>query len=996
MKNYLLGFLTFAILCICLKETKAQNFKNALSKSQVEQQLQIHLENNQSIMQWKSVDDDLLWNTLANEGDLVSIGYKPLSEANLKENMHLINPLDNEWNDAREKIINYIVKETQKKYGKSYTRDVLMQKSRNSVAPNFKIRVFDKDIIRQVRQMPEVRYFEPANTPDFNAVRFKSDSGCSSYTATLNSNDYTPISPNSRRSWHHDEHNVPCAWNNSNQGEGIWVAVMDTGLSSTQAKLNSEFAEGESGGRVVERYNSFESGGVVQTTNWQDPCGHGTAMAGLATAPRGFDSTPAGIAYRANLVSYRVTEDVIINRGDEQDGLAAALYHAADDSRINVISMSIGHVFSSGQVEDAIIYAHNRGKLMFAAAGTSLEITNFYPVIFPAWMPETVAVTGITDSSNRERCNVCHDGPEVDFVVEMQRASDDSRTAATVAVPNHDNGYVGGSSAATASMAGMAALVWSNDTNLTREQVLTRLIQSADNYPARSNDFGWGAVDMCAAVSAAPFIPCAVGTSNDVTMEITNIAFPSTFDAGTSNAEWVISFNGNPFFFGNVDTDGDSGDPANFIDIGECGSIPLLVELGTTSCTQSSLPITIDIHEDDGATNDCDCDCGFFGPDDDEGSFNSTVSFGATSFTIVTGEGNFVFTYELSCSSSMIPPAAGINIPQDTCLNAMIDVEFFATGGNSPYMAAYSVNGGSTQTLALTPNTGSIVHNTSTAGTTTYTLLSITDSDGCSQTLSQSESITIHPIPTITASAIDPTTCLGNDGSIVLTLTNVPDGTYDITHSGGVFTGVLVTSGSATIAGMSAGMYEDLSIIANTCESLELPDVILVDPLPTMIVLSTDAPRCPGTTTTVTASPAGMTNYSFFIDNNVNGVMDVGEGVQSGTSNTYNSTTFTDGDLLGVVMTDGNSCESIDVIVVPVLPTDYAFSGSGGLTGVELGSVDYETDGIIESTQRIDFSSIVDYDSAIEVHLLPGFETILGAQFEAFIDGCDNGGGGQL
>ena len=81
--------------------------------------------------------------------------------------------------------------------------------------------------------------------------------------------------------------------------------------------------------------------------------------------------------------------------------------------------------------------------------------------------------------------------------------------------------------------------------------------------------------------------------------------------------------------------------------------------------------------------------------------------------------------------------------------------------------------------------------------------------------------------------------------------------------------------------------------------------------------------------------------------------------------------------------------------VITTLPLDYAFAGSGGLIGTELGIADYETDGILESTQTIDFSAIVDYDSAIEVQLLAGFETILGAQFEGFIDGCNGGLGGQ-
>lgn len=69
-------------------------------------------------------------------------------------------------------------------------------------------------------------------------------------------------------------------------------------------------------------------------------------------------------------------------------------------------------------------------------------------------------------------------------------------------------------------------------------------------------------------------------------------------------------------------------------------------------------------------------------------------------------------------------------------------------------------------------------------------------------------------------------------------------------------------------------------------------------------------------------------------------------------------------------------------------PPDFAFSGNGGLIGTETGAVMYATDGIIESTQTIDSTAAVDYDSGSEIQLLGGFQTVLGAQFHAFIDGC--------
>jgi hypothetical protein len=54
----------------------------------------------------------------------------------------------------------------------------------------------------------------------------------------------------------------------------------------------------------------------------------------------------------------------------------------------------------------------------------------------------------------------------------------------------------------------------------------------------------------------------------------------------------------------------------------------------------------------------------------------------------------------------------------------------------------------------------------------------------------------------------------------------------------------------------------------------------------------------------------------------------------------------------------------------------------------------YSTDGIITSTQIIEDPANIDYNSGTEIDLLPGFEVKVGAQFNAFIDGCVNVGGG--
>lgn len=69
-------------------------------------------------------------------------------------------------------------------------------------------------------------------------------------------------------------------------------------------------------------------------------------------------------------------------------------------------------------------------------------------------------------------------------------------------------------------------------------------------------------------------------------------------------------------------------------------------------------------------------------------------------------------------------------------------------------------------------------------------------------------------------------------------------------------------------------------------------------------------------------------------------------------------------------------------------PPDHTFNGNGGLTGTETGTVLYDTEGAIESTQIIAATAVVSYDSKISVSLLEGFQTIGGAEFHAYIDGC--------
>lgn len=137
--------------------------------------------------------------------------------------------------------------------------------------------------------------------------------------------------------------------------------------------------------------------------------------------------------------------------------------------------------------------------MIIAAGGTSTDYTTWFGVIFPANMNETVAVTGIKDNGFNA-CDVCHKGSEIDFTVIMERANDPNRHSVCLGYYTNTMNYIGGSSVATATTAGIAALIWARHPNWTRDQILNKMKQSATFYPYKNASYGYGNIDAYKAV----------------------------------------------------------------------------------------------------------------------------------------------------------------------------------------------------------------------------------------------------------------------------------------------------------------------------------------------------------------------------------------------------------------------------------------------------------------------------------------------------------------
>ncbi|RZS91945.1 S8 family peptidase [Aquimarina brevivitae] len=437
---------------------------------------------------WTEAPANVLWSATVHGGEVLSIGYGEEGQSfAVQKSAELLN--------AKENIFSIIATlENTKK------QDMVV--SDDDILNVIDTRVTSLETIETLQKTEKVRYLEPIGYNLYlEPVAEKSKLGCDQNGANVNSNDYRVISPNSWLPWNFDIHKITEAWNYST-GAGITVGLIDTGLSTGQNLLGSSFNDGFSSGRSVQRFGTYIDSPWWWSNNVDGPndrCGHGTSMAAAIAAPRNNDFMPVGVAYNCNLVSYRGTADVVLNDYHERKGVSNALKALGNRGDVKVISMSIGYPWSIGNVKDAVRYAYSRGKMLIAAGGTSTSFTNWYGVIFPASMSETVAVTGIKDNGYN-RCDICHDGNKIDFTIVMQRAGNSSRNVPVLGFNGGQRDYVSGSSVATAMTAGIAALVWSRNPNMSRNQVLEKLKRSGEFYPNRSSKFGYGNINALKAV----------------------------------------------------------------------------------------------------------------------------------------------------------------------------------------------------------------------------------------------------------------------------------------------------------------------------------------------------------------------------------------------------------------------------------------------------------------------------------------------------------------
>ncbi|MFJ5044576.1 S8 family serine peptidase [Streptomyces sp. NPDC088719] len=240
-------------------------------------------------------------------------------------------------------------------------------------------------------------------------------------------------------------------------GEGVKVAVIDSGVNSSTPSLQ---------GQVLKGVDATEAAG----DETDDYSGHGTTMAEMI-AGTGQGGGIKGLAPGAKIIPLRIALGEFEEKMPSitiQD--TANAIRAAADSDARIISMSFGSLYSSPQQREAIKYAEGKGKLLFAAVGNDGHKQNMRE--YPAAYPEVVGVA----SADRKG--------KVSFYSQHAGTVDVASPGSDVSVwcDNSFKSYCdgdGGTSAATAIASASAALVWSLHPDWTANQVLNVLFDTA-------------------------------------------------------------------------------------------------------------------------------------------------------------------------------------------------------------------------------------------------------------------------------------------------------------------------------------------------------------------------------------------------------------------------------------------------------------------------------------------------------------------------------------
>lgn len=185
--------------------------------------------------------------------------------------------------------------------------------------------------------------------------------------------------------------NLPNAWKSS-RGEGVVIAVLDTGCDLDHTDLVNNLLPGKNFVQPNESPN--------------DDNGHGTHISGILVAEdNGFGVV--GVAPKAKVIPVKVLD---ASGNGSLDDVAAGIRWCIEQ-KVDFICMSLGCPVPIQKVREPLIEATHAGIITFCAAGNSGDTKE---VFYPSAYPETIAIGAIDPSFHR--ASFSNTGMGLDFL----------------------------------------------------------------------------------------------------------------------------------------------------------------------------------------------------------------------------------------------------------------------------------------------------------------------------------------------------------------------------------------------------------------------------------------------------------------------------------------------------------------------------------------------------------------------------------------------------
>ena len=268
------------------------------------------------------------------------------------------------------------------------------------------------------------------------------------------------------------------AWQLS-QGEGVKVAIIDTGIDASHPSLEGAVV----GGTDVSGLGSSDGLTPVGQNSY-----HGTMVASLLAGRGNSEDDSAGIlgtAPKAQLLSVSMAFGV--DGLDTDDQIARGIIWAVDNgAKVINLSLTRNSVSWPKSWDEAFGYAFENDVVIVAAVGNREDGTE--QVSAPATIPGVIAVAGVDKNAQASELS-----STTGFSIAVTAPAEEL----VAAYPGGEYRIWSGTSGAAPIVSGMVALIRSLYPELDAANVINRVIHSAvkvgfENY---SSTYGYGLID---------------------------------------------------------------------------------------------------------------------------------------------------------------------------------------------------------------------------------------------------------------------------------------------------------------------------------------------------------------------------------------------------------------------------------------------------------------------------------------------------------------------